>query len=718
MNEHRERRDVLEHNLARLLRTSYEPARPAPQFVERLERRLEPWLGDKTPQRSLRPWLVGAALAAAAAVLFFVLPRFVERVEPREPQNGHVVVEDGGAKPTIDDDTLRPDAIEHRAADATATNTREDRAAIERTPLAPPADAENEAISAPNEHATAPTTSTLLAHVTLPAGTQSTELTNLRVVFLRAVPLPAVAWPVSRNVNLEDGDTLQLDGLEPGTYLVQVLADGFAPTTIDGVVLGAGASLDLDFTLTRGIELAGHVVDAETGAPLAGALVVSESDAPVQILATVPDEIPSEVRGLAFTGPDGRFVLTGVAPGAQRLRASHPERAPSWLDVDGVAGDVLFELGAGGSLGGRVEDEHGEPLVGARVVASHFTGSDGRGRMTYASALTDTEGRYTVPCLAPGNYAVLDLGVEDTAPHEDLRPRFALAAVQDGVEARVDFLAPLDRPTFAGRVLHIDGRPVERGVVQLVPRTVDGRWRGEQGMISTAVEPDGTFVITGRTPGFYAVYTGGGDDTVLREVLELPASGRVERTYRLGGAVLEGRAFSEVNDTPLARATIVLRSLDSRAMDAGAEDLVAAKAWTASDGSFRIEHLEPGRYRLFAFDDGLAHAFVVVDELVVPLQEPLELRAVIGGGLALTVIDAATSEFVMDARFEVTDPMGRALGDMLDARTDESGRVRWTRLEPGRWTLVAVRGERRSAPVFVDVVPGEERIVKLVLPTD
>jgi hypothetical protein len=726
------RRDVLERNLALLLRRSYSPALPRAPFVARLEQRLAPWIGPPLAEGPrpgrLSPWVLGAAIGVAAAVVLLVLgprlglsraPSFpltepvVERAplpRPLEPapsdQGAQPLARQGDGGPPL----ARPGGVSGRSAVPVPG------------PLGTPSGAGASPAGRPASGEAVLGGRVAVLDAPLPA--------ELEVVLLRAVPLPAVAWPESRRVPFapaagEPGQgSFRWDGLEAGTYLVQVNADGLAPASAQGVVLAAGSQLELDFTLAPGAVLSGHVVDALTGAPLVGALVVSESDAPVQILGTRLDEIPSEVRARALTGPGGRFVLTDLVPGTQRLRASHPERAPSWLEVHGLAAGeeragALLELTHGGSVAGRVEGPDGRPSPGTEVIASRMSGADGRGMMTYGSATTDDGGRYSIERLAPGTYAVLDVGARGALAPEELRPRFTFSTVQEGRAAAVDFLAPAGRPSLVGRVLGADGQALRRGVVQLVPRRDDGRWMGEEGMLSTSIGADGSFTFTGLAPGPHALYTGRGDDTVLREVLDVPASGRIEREYVLAGATLAGTVTDARDGAPVVRAALMLRargSLEERP-ELAAGELVAAKAWTAADGTYRVEHLPAGRYAVLALDEASGRAMAVVDEVLVPTTLPLDLRLVSGGVLELSVRDSSGAP-VGGARLELIDPAGVALGELLDVRTDPEGRARLTRLAPGRWTVAAQRAGRRSAPVSLDVLPDSTRAGQLVLPLE
>ena len=61
-----------------------------------------------------------------------------------------------------------------------------------------------------------------------------------------------------------------------------------------------------------------------------------------------------------------------------------------------VAGSVAYAQVTTSSLGGRVVDQNGDPVIGAAVVAKH-----GPSGTSYA-AVTNEDGRYTIQGMRPG----------------------------------------------------------------------------------------------------------------------------------------------------------------------------------------------------------------------------------------------------------------------------------------------------------------------------
>jgi hypothetical protein len=103
------------------------------------------------------------------------------------------------------------------------------------------------------------------------------------------------------------------------------------------------------------------VTDAQMGRPVPGVSITATS-------ATGAG--PGGFQGImASSDADGRFELTGLAPGTYRLQAQHPDyaEASQIVDMQQAAGSTEIRLSAGGALAGVVVSESGGPVPGANV---------------------------------------------------------------------------------------------------------------------------------------------------------------------------------------------------------------------------------------------------------------------------------------------------------------------------------------------------------------
>ncbi len=175
-------------------------------------------------------------------------------------------------------------------------------------------------------------------------------------------------------------------GLEermPGRYDMKIEVEGFLPVYRQNVEAGTvGAVVRLD----RGASMSGIVVD-EGGRPVGDAWVTSEGD------SEVPGG-PTAQR--VTTEDDGRFELTGLERGAQRVTVTHDHHAWAGVALPGPQPDgVRIVLTAGVALEGRVIDADGAPLGNVRVVATNRFG----GSMAH-SVQTAPNGTFRIPRLA------------------------------------------------------------------------------------------------------------------------------------------------------------------------------------------------------------------------------------------------------------------------------------------------------------------------------
>lgn len=167
----------------------------------------------------------------------------------------------------------------------------------------------------------------------------------------------------------------------------------------------------------------GTVVDADSGRPVAGA-VVTLAGQPTRVGVGL-DPIPAGGRGPSaprvMTNSEGRFLFTGLAAGRVSLNATKsgylagsPGRAtfdgpsqPIILSAGERRGDVVIRMWRQGSISGVVTDELGEPAVAVRVNLLVPQFQSGRQTLRLANvAITDDRGVYRFSSLAPGSYYV------------------------------------------------------------------------------------------------------------------------------------------------------------------------------------------------------------------------------------------------------------------------------------------------------------------------
>ncbi len=199
-------------------------------------------------------------------------------------------------------------------------------------------------------------------------------------------------------------------------------ARGFALTTAAATLVSVSALAQGQSGQTGSVGdgiIAGRVVDAVTGRPVAGATVTLgwvSAEAAASSTPVVPTRVrPGSARpGVQVTDDTGWFEYAGLTAGRFRLqvrggpgyRWSYFGMQTPWDTATGSTQhelrsnerltDVVLKLWPGGSISGTVRDEFGEPVVKASLrLFERQTGPavSGWGRTT-VSAETDDRGQY------------------------------------------------------------------------------------------------------------------------------------------------------------------------------------------------------------------------------------------------------------------------------------------------------------------------------------
>ncbi|MCA8942760.1 MAG: carboxypeptidase regulatory-like domain-containing protein [Planctomycetes bacterium] len=228
--------------------------------------------------------------------------------------------------------------------------------------------------------------------------------------------LGSVAMIPAQRVRKEDLDrgVFTIAGIDPGAYVVEVVANGFAKTFSEPFRCELGAPPPLvDVVMTEGGTITGRVFDSN-GRPLEGASVSTlpndATDNPLANLlgTTAPARVTTTTTR---TDSRGDFSLPQLAAGVYQIKIEHPEHAP-WRRQDIALAD-----------GERVELEpetleRGAEIVGTVVidgarhahvkvsVASVPDPTDPSRQPVSAEGITDANGDYALGRRLPaGRYS-------------------------------------------------------------------------------------------------------------------------------------------------------------------------------------------------------------------------------------------------------------------------------------------------------------------------
>ncbi|HEX9670438.1 MAG TPA: carboxypeptidase-like regulatory domain-containing protein, partial [Thermoanaerobaculia bacterium] len=262
--------------------------------------------------------------------------------------------------------------------------------------------------------------------------------------------------------------------------------------------------------------VAGRVLDAVTGSPVAGANVWGRqlTDSGLRCASFADGVCPRDRSARTTrTGPDGSFLVDHFEPGLYRLHVEAPgylKALPLHLKLaagEARVPDVLVERGA--VLRGRVLGSDGKPLGEVRLFASS-------GRSHHNDVKSGADGRYVLTSLEPGL-----VWVHLHPPELDDAQR----SVEVGPgENEADFrLSARTAHELRGRVVDAAGRPVAGARV---------RWQergGGGGGAETQSAADGAFTFA----------AGDGVHELSAEAAGY-APGRLDGPVTVRGAPVEG----------------------------------------------------------------------------------------------------------------------------------------------------------------------------------
>ena len=213
-----------------------------------------------------------------------------------------------------------------------------------------------------------------------------------------------------RNVKDSKDGMFELSGLPEGSFVIEAIAEGYAASFSERFDATQGlATTDIVVRMTLGGELRGQVVDASTGAAIAGAEVATldnnfiEGDLFELFSALEPTAL---TKATIFTDSEGRFALERMTPGEYQVQVK--VRGYSTIltnDVVLVDGQVtelpLQRLGKGARITGVVLSADNQALAGATVQLTPADTSEIQG---HRQTRTDGDGRFLIDNARPGNY--------------------------------------------------------------------------------------------------------------------------------------------------------------------------------------------------------------------------------------------------------------------------------------------------------------------------
>ena len=439
----------------------------------------------------------------------------------------------------------------------------------------------------------------------------------------------------------------------PGTYMVAANHPGYELRMPMEVSIAAGQQQSRELAVSPLARVSGVVVD-EDRKPIAAATLSPEA-------ASTDGMMMSPMRfmrdNVTVSGPDGRFSTRISGDADMQMKATRRGLPQAKSDTFRVApGDrksgVVITIPTGIAVSGRVTDREGKPLSGVAVIANEAA-SGPRGMVIRNIVMLAGAGQEE-DAVRSGSDGSFTLRVkEGTYDFSFKREGYAAKALRNQAVSAANN-TPLE--ATLDPAVEITGRVVRGGT------GVDGvmiNTFSEGGASASAVTgPDGSFTLTGLTPGELRASIRKESD-FIQEMRSMTAPGRDLTIEIPPGTRVSGRVIDKATRKPIAS----FQAGVSNSRGGGGMMMVSPpslKAFTSDDGSFVLDNVPTGAVNLVATAPGYAQARMnLTIEEGKPLTD-LELE-----------LDSGTKLFG-----KVTGPDGAALsGATVHVAQSGSGRL-------------------------------------------
>ncbi len=439
------------------------------------------------------------------------------------------------------------------------------------------------------------------------------------------------------------------------------------------------AKTGVDLALrTGGVEITGTVLDL-TGGVVAQARVWS-------------GDRGDRVLGSTESDDKGRFSMW-VSPDYTRIHATADGYDESEKWVDPPAKDLEIILTPESSIAGIVVDAaSNQPVEGARVQLADWTKAD--------TTFTDADGTFRLDKLGPSRYEVV-ARTDEAYGRAEGSTLVGLGQHVDGVVVK---LFPAVKVTGTV-IISTTKQPCLEPVVSLQNSALE-RW------IQMRRNPDGTLFAEGVLPGDYdpAVSCQGYQPREKYDRVTITTKNVTDLVWEVDpGASIRGKVLSR-SGAPIEDANVWARTTGGAAR--------ARSAWSADesgrDGSYSLEGLKPGSYRLeVSSDKGAApkDGFRIQVAAGQALERDLVLDDV--GTIKGVVVDEGGAPVTkIQASAWLVSGGGRG---WANRDVDDGGAFTLEGLRPGEYRVSASRGwsdSLKKPGTTDDAKKGEKVIVK------
>ncbi|RMH16872.1 MAG: hypothetical protein D6696_17240 [Acidobacteria bacterium] len=500
-------------------------------------------------------------------------------------------------------------------------------------------------------------------------------------------------------------------------YIVRLMKAGYA-TEEDRITAPAAdetQTAPVTFILHREITARGTVLDTNE-VPVVAAEIHLERSQDGDLRSRLANLLDPRFK-LAFqttTNADGEFAIGNLAAGAYDLSIESPGFAPRLIPtveiIDTATGELdlgIFVLEPGATLEGRVLDSDGRPIPGAEIgiLPDDPLLKSLPSRPPEPDAITDPEGHFRLPGLAPGSR--IDLVVQAQG---FLRVDRAGLTIPPQEELVIRMAPAL---TLTGSVLDTGGNPLHDAFVELdIPFTdpSGSTFRGYD-LRRQVVDDDGQFEFVDLESGLIHVSADAPGHQRVHKSLRLDKNGIQPIQLILPqGAILQG-SVTTPDGQPVLGAKIHVVAGSSGNAGSHLPEITE----TDGEGQYRLSGLPVGGATVLVSHDGYGQANKAIS-LGAGLNN-LDFELGDGGRNVSGWVVTEGELLVAGARVSMS-PLDQVL-PWRDVITDASGRFEFSGVLRGRYRLRAEKEDagRTDQPVLVTVGDAQLTDLRLVLQT-
>lgn len=501
-----------------------------------------------------------------------------------------------------------------------------------------------------------------------------------------------------------------IDRLEPGKYKLTFRGQNVEEKIIEDVE-APSESLEVEIVTAEKPIIKGTVINSQTSRP------IQHFRARARKIRTLRGANYSQSdQWLEFDNTEGRFNIEAVGPGIYQVQIDAEGFA--WTLSENVNSDsnepVVIKLSAGGCIKGRVVNEAGQLINGAKVMPLSKAAGEKAGLRVYTKdpfvsedgAVETVDGFFELKNLASGNESI-----------KVLHPDYAYSIIND-IEVKEG------QTTQGIEVVLNKGGTVEGYVfdAQSQPQpNVTLYFQNDDGYRGITQEKAGRLaMVTTDANGYYRVGGLPGELCYVKRQTEplsmslgvicrtiVPANGKISRLDFGGQPNVMGQII--IDGVPIANRRIILSATDGRH-----SSTFRCYAMTEPDGRFTFGGIPKGKWQIYYEDTEQRNNWIII--AVFDLTDRYIDLGLIPSGISTVRVSIEYMEGtpkwdIAKAYLQEDDkPWGQQIAQ-LDKSPDENGPYVAKYILPGEHYLVLIRKDYTMLRQPIEVTKNDVNII-------